>query len=182
MFVIVALAGRRVDPKDQSPARFPNTPESMALVRRRIREVLISLRASTVVSSAACGADLLGLTEAGKLDLHRRVILPTDRETFRSTSVTDRGGDWGTLYDTVLRKVELAGDLVIVHAASKDLSYVETNHRIIDESFSLGNISHQEVAAVRVWEGQSRGDGDFTEEFGNYALSKGVPVFEVLTQ
>jgi hypothetical protein len=37
------------------------------------------------------------------------------------------------------------------------------------------------VTAVRVWEGKPRGDDDFTEEFGNYAIGKGIPVEDILT-
>ena len=100
--MIVALAGRRVDPKDQDPRRFSSTPESVELVRRRIRDKLLNLQASVLVSSAACGADLLALAEAGELGLRRRIILPFDHNEFRSTSVTDRPGNWGPLYDAVL--------------------------------------------------------------------------------
>jgi len=69
--MIVALAGRRIDKKDQDPRRFPSTTESVELVRRRIHEKFLNLRASGLVSSAACGADLLALAEANELGLRR---------------------------------------------------------------------------------------------------------------
>jgi hypothetical protein len=38
------------------------------------------------------------------------------------------------------------------------------------------------VAAIRVWEGKSRGKGDLTEEFGHYAQMKGLKIFDVMTR
>jgi hypothetical protein len=180
--MIVALAGRRVDAENQIQPRFSSAPEAVDLVRRRIRDKFLSLQAAALVSSAACGADLLALAEAGKLGLRRRVILPFDRDTFRSTSVTDRPGNWGPLYDTVLNEVQAVGDLVIVPGASRDRAYLETNHHIIEEALSLAKTLQLPVTAVRVWEGKSRGEGDLTEEFGDYARTKGLRVCDVTTQ
>ena len=179
--MIVALAGRRVDPKEQNPPRFSSTPEAVEVVRRRIRDRLLSLQASVLVSSAACGADLLALAEAGKLGLRRRVILPFDHVKFRSTSVTDRPGDWGPLFDAVLDEVQAVGDLVIAPSAPEDKAYLETNHIIIEEAVSLARALQQRGVAIRVWEGQSRGEGDLTEEFGEYAQRNGLRVCDVLT-
>jgi hypothetical protein len=180
--MIVALAGRRVDPEGQKPPRFSSVPESVAVVRSRIRERLLSLDATALVSSGACGADLLALDEAGKLGLRRRVILPFERDRFRSKSVTDRPGNWGPVYDAVLDEVQARGDLVIATAASEDEAYLETNHRIIEEALSLARMLQNPTAAVRVWEGKSRGEGDLTEEFGDYARIKGLSVFDVMTR
>jgi hypothetical protein len=180
--MIVALAGRRVDLTDQEHPRFSSAPEVVDLVRRRICGKLLTLRATVLVSSAACGADLLALEEAGKLGLRRRVILPFDRDTFRSTSVTDRPGNWGPLYDAVLNDVQALGDLVIAPPAPKDKAYLETNHHIINEALSLAKAIQNPVAAVRVWEGESRGEGDLTREFGEYAHMKGLCVCEVMTR
>jgi hypothetical protein len=182
MEMIIALAGRRVDPKDQNPPRFSSTPEAVELVRLRIRDKLLSLQASVLVSSAACGADLLAVAEAGKLGIRRLVILPFDRNTFRSTSVTDRPGDWGPLYDAQLDEVQAHGDLVIAPVAPTDKAYLEANLRIIDQALSLAETIQKPVGAVRVWEGKSRGEGDLTEEFGNYARKKGLRVCDVLTR
>lgn len=180
--MIVALAGRRVDAKEQNPPRFSSAPEAVELVRRRIRDKLLSLQASVLVSSAACGADLLALGEAGELGLRRRVVLPFDRDEFRSTSVTDRPGSWGPIYDAVLDEVQAAGDIVIAPDALKDKAYLETNHIIIEEALSLARALQQTSVAIRVWEGRSRGEGDLTEEFGEYAQMKGLRVFDLMTQ
>jgi hypothetical protein len=180
--MIVALAGRRVDPKEQNPPRFSSTPEAVEVVRRRIHDKLLSLQASVLVSSAACGADLLALAEAGKLGLRRRVILPFDRDKFRSTSVTDRPGNWGPLFDAELDEAQAHDDLVIAPAVPEKIAYLETNHIIIEETLSLARALQQKGVAIRVWEGQTRGEGDLTEEFGEYAQRKGLGVFDVMTQ
>jgi hypothetical protein len=162
--------------------RFSSAPDVVDLVRRRICAKLLTLQATVLVSSAACGADLLALEEAGKLGLRRRVILPFDCDTFRSTSVTDRPGNWGPLYDAVLDEVQALGDLVIAPAAPRDKAYLETNHHIINEALSLAKTLQNPVTAVRVWEGTSRGEGDLTVEFGDYAQMKGISVCEVITR
>ena len=92
--MIIALAGRRIDAADADTQRFP--VENIELVRRRLRELFERERPEALVSSAACGADLIALDEAGALGIRRRVILPFDRRRFRETSVIDRPGRLGT--------------------------------------------------------------------------------------
>ena len=91
--MIVALAGRRIDKPDADAPRFPLT--SVDLVRGRLHHLLSVKKVTTLVCSAACGADLLALAAARDLGIRRRVILPFTRERFRVTSVVDRPGDWG---------------------------------------------------------------------------------------
>jgi len=177
--MIIALAGRRVDAADAKQQRFP--AKNVDIVRERIRAMLQTYCAAVLVSSAACGADLLALWEADRLGLRRRVVLPFDREKFRTTSVIDRQGDWGSLYDKLLNEVEKGGDLLVIHANSEDNAYAEANHAILDQALSLGQELQDLVTAVLVWDGKSRGEGDLTGEFGVYARHKCVPVIEVMT-
>lgn len=179
--MIIALAGRRVDAEDAKQHRFPATSKNVEIMRERIRITLQTQGATVLVSSAACGADLLALSEAGSLGLRRRIVLPFDREKFRATSVTDRPGDWGPLYDKVLHEVEKNGDLLVIKAKSEEEAYAEVNHTIVTEAQLLGLWLQQPVTAVLVWDGKSRGEGDLTEEFGVYAGNKGVSVIEVMT-
>jgi hypothetical protein len=179
--MIICLAGRRVDAARAKEARFSGTPENLRLVRNRIRQALIHHGAKIVVSSAACGADLLALTEAGSLKLRRCVILPFAREKFRETSVIDRPGDWGALYDQVLDEVEKDEGLVVIAAGSDDEAYAKTNHAIVDQALALGEQHQQPVTAMLVWDKKSRGSGDLTEEFAAYARSQGIPIVEVAT-
>jgi hypothetical protein len=177
--MIIALAGRRVDAADAKQDRFP--AKNVDIVQKRIRAMLQTQCAVVLVGSAACGTDLLALSEAGKLGLRCRVVLPFDREKFRTTSVTDRQGDWGPLYDILLNEVEKSGDLLVIHANSEDNAYAEANHAILDEALSLGQQLQDLVTAVLVWDGKSRGEGDLTEEFRVYARNKSIPVVEVMT-
>jgi len=179
--MIIALAGRRVDAPDAKSARFPPTPENLETVRERILELLQAKRASALVSSAACGADLLALSVAGVIGMRRIIVLPFEREEFRGTSVTDRPGEWGSLYDRILDEVQKAGDLQILNLKSEEEAYAQVNHLIVDEAISLGQKLRVPVTAVLVWDGKSRGKEDLTEEFGRYARSKKVAVIEIMT-
>jgi len=151
------------------------------MVRERVRELLAGKGASAVVSSAACGADLIGLGEAGTLGIRRRVVLPFGRGRFRETSVMDRPGDWGAVYDRILDQVEAVGDLLVLDIASEDDPYAAANSVILDDAVALAKAADEPAGAVLVWDGVSRGDGDLTEDFGVQARKRGLPVMEVLT-
>jgi hypothetical protein len=179
--MIIALAGRRVDNPDAKQHRFPSTDTGIKILRKRIGVMLQSHRAEALVSSAACGADLLALVEAGQLGLRRRVVLPFRRDKFRTTSVTDRPGDWGFIFDEVVNEVEKRGDLLFIQPSSEDKAHVEANHAIVNEALSLGEKRRVPVVAALVWEGKSRGEDDLTEEFGVYARKMGLPIVDVLT-
>jgi hypothetical protein len=177
--MIVALAGRRVDKEGQTPARFPAT--AAELVRGRLRETFISFGASALVSSAAAGADLLALAEAKELGMQRVVVLPWERQEFRSTSVDDRPKEWRNLYDRIMDDVQQLGNLIIATTVAKEFAYVETNHVIINQALAMARETGELAIAVQVWEGRSRGSGDVTEEFGHYAAENGLQVWPVLT-
>jgi hypothetical protein len=177
--MIIAAAGRRIDADDTKEPRFPL--QNVHIVTARVRRMLENRGATAVVCSAACGADLIALSEAGSLSLRRKVILPFDREHFRATSVADRSGNWVELYDQILDQVEAAGDLVIVHARREENAYLATNRRILDEAILLGKQSSEPISAVLVWNGASRGGDDLTEAFGFEARNRGLPVEEVRT-
>ncbi len=98
--MVIALAGRRIDPPDIANPAFPLA--NVDAVRIRLREFFQAQSAAALVCSAACGADLLALDVAGTLGIRRRVVLPFAAERFRETSVTDRPGDWGSIFDRVI--------------------------------------------------------------------------------
>ena len=179
--MIIALAGRRVDGPDANEVRFPL--QNVVKVRTQLRLFLEDKGATAVVSSAACGADLVALSEAGRLGLKRRVILPFERRRFRETSVTDRSGDWGTIYDDVLDAVESEGELITLRGGpeSDDEAYSAVNRAILDETIALARTVQEPATAVLVWDGVSRGEHDLTEEFGIEARRRGLAVAEVLT-
>lgn len=191
----IALAGRRIDVLQAESPRFPlaNAP----IVRERLRTLFAARKADTLVCSAACGADLLALSAAKDLGLECRIILPFARDRFRETSVTDRPGDWGSLFDELCQEAEATGNLIILDSAGEDNeAYLAANKRILDEVVLLAqrniaehrpegtppDLSEGDALVVIVWEGRSRGDDDATAAFANLGRAYGLSVFEVLTQ
>jgi hypothetical protein len=151
-------------------------------VKQEVRRLLQDKQASGLVSSAACGADLIALSEAGSLGLRGRVVLPFERERFRETSVVDRPGDWGALYDQVIDEVEAKGDLVVLGKTEDEDPYGATNKEILKEAVALAAQTRETVGALLIWEGASRGKEDFTESFGTEARKLGLDVFEILSK
>ncbi len=115
---VAALAGRRIDAESTETTRFPLVRSDA--VRAALRELIQEEALELLVCSAACGSDLLALDAALELGVRCRVVIPYGRTEFRRTSVTDRPGDWGTLYDRVITSVEKAGELVVLAASPND--------------------------------------------------------------
>lgn len=192
--MIIALAGRRVDALDAQPPRFPL--ENTVQVQERISALLKERKATILVCSGACGADLLALNAAGELGLRRRIVLPFERERFRQTSVTDRPGDWGALFDKVSKEVEAVGDLIVLQNIVEDDAYAITNKAILDEALALtrqdgsqgsntenpSSSLEARVLAVLVWDGVERGEGDMTAAFAKEARTYGLKIADIHTQ
>ena len=185
--MIVAVAGRRIDATDASIVRFPL--ERVEAVRAAMRERLVEMGASAVVSSGACGTDLIALEVAGALGLRRKMILPFGRDEFRETSVTDRPGDWGGQYDALCAELAAAGDLeeYDFHPPN-ELTYAQTNIKIIERAMEIGSDEATakgwrlpNAMALLVWEGAPRGPDDMTAHFGAIAQHRGLAVEYVLT-
>ncbi len=179
---VVALAGRRVDAPGTQPPRFP--PGNVPLVRQRLADLLARERAAALVCSAACGADLLALEEAERLGLRRRIVLPFAAERFRETSVVDRPGDWGPVFDRLAAAARGAGDLVVLDAGEGDAAYAAANEAIIREAQALarrsGGAPRRSVAVV-VWEGSARSGADATAGFRDLAARAGFEEHSVPT-
>jgi hypothetical protein len=176
---IAALAGRRIDAGDAPQPRFPLA--NVGLVRERLTALLRAERIEGLVCSAACGADLIALDLAGTLRLRRRVVLPFAADRFRASSVTDRPGDWGPLFDRVIGALAATGDVVTLGLDPGDDAYAAANDALLDEAERLAGDDPQAVVAAIVWEGRSRGEGDLTEAFATDARARNHPVREVLT-
>jgi hypothetical protein len=177
---VAALAGRRIDAADSATPRFPL--EHAAIVRDRLKALLVAERIEALVCSAACGADLIALDVAGTLRLRRRAVLPFAPERFRETSVTDRPGDWGPLFDRIFGEIQATGDVVVLGLAEgDDDTYAAANDAILNEAEALAAQHPAEVVAVIAWEGRSRGEGDLTEAFATAARARDHPVREILT-
>jgi hypothetical protein len=193
--VIVAFAGRRIDAPDATTPRFPLT--HVGAVQQQIEELFRQEQVSSLICSAACGADLLALQVAQNLGIAFRIVLPFAPERFRITSVMDRPGTqewgWGELFDRVIGVAKEKGELVIIETAEdRQAAYQAVNHAILNEAQEYGRdqislsdkTSSQElheVEAVIVWDGQARGPRDLTLHFAEEARSRGLVVKEILT-
>jgi len=177
--MVIAFAGRRVDAPDAVEKRF--SPENVERVRQEIRDFLKAENATTLVSAAACGADILALEAAGELGIRRRVVLPYDKVTFKQSSVIDRPGDWGERYDRILAEVDGKGDLTVDDYDEDEESYFAANHDILDQAEELAEELRQQLSALVVWNGQARGEEDVTGHFLEEAKQRGLKVTEINT-
>lgn len=90
---IVAFAGHMIDQCNRAMPRFPSYAEPA--VRTRIGAVIRRLSPAAVVSSAACGGDIIFAEEALKLDTRLYVILPFENQhDFLEHSVEYAGNQW----------------------------------------------------------------------------------------
>jgi hypothetical protein len=181
---VVALAGRRIDSEGLDPPRFPlmNVPR----VRKRLAEVLSGENVVALVSSAACGADLVALEEAERVGRRRRIILPFSPKRFRETSVVDRPGDWGPAFDRLVAAADAAGDLVVLSGGTgRDdaAAYAAANEAIIREAQALARaeVTARRSVAVVVWEGAAKAESDVTEDFRRLAVAAGFEERAILT-
>jgi hypothetical protein len=176
---IVAAAGRRIDPDMATVTRFPSA--AIGETRQRIDDTLVRCGATSLVTSAACGADLLVLSAAADLRLRRRVILPFDPERFRETSVIDRPGDWGPLYDETLLQLQAAGDVVILEESSDDNGYAAVGEAVLTEAERIAQENGDRLVAMVIWDGRPRPGVDLTARFRESAGLRGFEIVDVLT-
>jgi hypothetical protein len=174
---VAALAGRRIDAQDAAVPRFPlrNVPA----VRAELQRLFASEGVELLVCSAACGADLTALDVACAAGIRCRVVLPFEAKRFRGTSVVDRPGDWGELFDWLMPRIESAGDLVVGgDEADADRAYLRANEVIVEQA-CLAARDRRRLAVV-VWEGKAREGEDATEHFRRLASQAGMeerPIF-----
>ena len=102
-----------------------------------------------------------------------KVVLPFEAERFRETSVVDRPGDWGELFDSLMPKIKDAGDLVVVNdEADAERAYLRANEVIVEQA-CLAARDRRRLAVV-VWEGTAREGADATEHFRRLASQAGM--------
>jgi hypothetical protein len=186
---VVALAGRRVDAVDARVPRFPQS--SIQLVRDRLRTLFTAERVETLVCSAACGADLLALEMAQAMAIQSIIVLPFARVRFRESSVVDRPGPWGELFDRILDNTEATDSIIeLTPTGSDHEAYASATTTILDRALALtehprvekGAVRQLKALAVVVWDGEPRGPDDLTDMFAKQANARGFQVHEVLTQ
>ncbi len=174
---ITAIAGRRIDAEGARDKRFP--PANENTVAHRITNMLLGTASTGIVSSAACGADILALECARDLGLCRRVVLPFSRERFRETSVSDRGELWGERFDAILAELGKSDVIELGLDGNEDEAYAATNVKILDEAQKEAR-DRRPLAAI-VWNGLVRGTSDLTEAFRQLAVERKLEVISVST-
>ena len=177
--MIVALAGRRIDAQGAQRRAFPQS--CVSAVYERLEALFTREAPAALVSSAACGADLIALEVARTLSIRRRVVLPSEPAAFRASSVVDRPGNWGEILDRTMIEVSNAGDLVVRRdLPAGDEGHLAANRVILDEAIALASGHAPAVAAVVVWEGPRTG-ADATRSFAEEARHRRILVIEVPT-
>jgi hypothetical protein len=177
---VIVLAGKRIDTEDSETPRFPL--DHVDAVKAEIRKLFRRLKPQALVCSAANGADLLGLDVARELQLPAYVVLPFDREQFRESSVVDRRGDWGSLFDDLVDKAEREGRLTVMEPTGDNHdAYLDAVGAMLDKAAELSGrtadgqpaTSPGTVTTVVVWNGESRGSRDVTVYFISEAQKRG---------
>ena len=179
--MIIALAGRRIDAPDAKAIRFPL--KSVDRVRSDLKNFLIETRPVAIVCSGACGSDLIALEVAGSLGIQRSMVLPFDKSLFKNTSVTDRPGDWGKLFDKICE--ELTREEKIQERSypeDDNETYRKTNIDILKRTEALANkYSSKNMMAVVVWEGKPKDKDDTTKHFMEEAIKRDFIIREIKT-
>ena len=130
-----------------------------------------------IVSSAACGADLLLLDVADEMHVPRHVLLPSTPEEFRVSSVTDRPGNWGELYSKALR----TSSVEVLKMPQGQEGYLETNLKLLDRAQVLAKRKQTTVEALVVWNKEPRGADDVTAHFLEQARLRKMPILQIST-
>jgi len=168
--VVAALAGRRIDLPASKDFRFPI--ENIARVRRDLKRLFAKEDVGMLVCSAACGADLIALDIARKRGIRARIILPFSPERFRQSSVVDRPGDWGTLFDEVIESTPASDVIVLQSESQPDDAYEAVTQEIILQAAMAA--SPVAAIAIAVWEGNARQETDATASFLRHAKQAGM--------
>lgn len=187
--MVIALAGRRIDAPDASSPRFPT--ENIGKIKEKLGLFFIEKKPDWLVSSGACGADLIALDVAGELEINRKMILPFDAETFRLTSVVDRPGDWGTLYDRIYGELKNESNVIdLGYDKDEEDIYEKANFDILNEADKIYNelkndnsetegVGNEKKIAIIIWEGKPKNAGDTTDHFRQEAMKRGYKIREI---
>jgi hypothetical protein len=186
LHMIVVVAGRRIDLPNAAVSRFPLSYRGT--VAQRITAALKDLQATVVVSSAACGSDLLAINAARARQLRRRIVLPYQEDWFLVDSVTDRPGRWEDLFAQVMSEAREAGDLIVLsEPRGSDDAYRAANDRILAEALDLARAENPEnsgaaLAGLIVWEGAPRGPDDLTDHMRRHLEAAGARIVPVISR
>ena len=105
------------------------------------------------------------------------MLLPASPDEFRESSVTDRPGNWGPIYDAVLK----ASTVEVLSLPEGQEGYLEVNHKLLDKAQELAQGEGAPVSALVIWNRESRGDDDVTAHFLEEARRRSIKVLEIST-
>lgn len=176
---ILVLAGRRIDADNAGHQRFPLA--SVPLVKERLKTFFTDNHISHLVSSAACGADLLAQEVADEMNIDRTIVLPFDATLFRKTSVTDRQGDWGVLFDRLIKNT-VTNLIILKYDPDDPRAYARTTLELLNVAEKISS-SHQkdDVLALIVWEGKAKDKDDVTLGLQTEARRRSLETREINT-
>lgn len=151
-------------------------------ISSELKALLVDEQVTLLVCAAAAGADLLGLAVAAELGIRCHVILPYEPDVFCQRSVADQGEYWSSLFEKLIPIIAERGDLTVLDLSLEDEvgAYCETNRVLIDDLLAKAAVA--EAIAILVWEGKSRGDGDFTGFLQSLARNAGIRECTILTR
>lgn len=167
---VAALAGRRL-----ADVAFKDL--KIDRMREALSRVFIDERIESLVSSAARGADLIGLEVAARLRIPRHIVLPFDQAKFRETSVgTDDRDRWSQLYENFIRDERRTGRLIELGDAPDE--YHHANVEILAQARALSRLTRP--LAIVVWEGTPNRPDDVTAAFREAAKSGEFDIRDVI--
>ncbi len=187
--MVVALAGRRIDAEDAPSPRFPAS--QIENVRNKLHWFFIDKKPEWLVSSGACGADLIALDAAGESGIKRKMVLPFEGAKFRKTSVIDRPGNWGELFDKIYQELTANSNVVDANYQEDDENvYEKANFDILNtadavykesttKTGKLTETDNDKKVAIIIWEGQPKSSNDTTDHFRQEAIKRNYEIIEI---
>jgi hypothetical protein len=154
--VIVVYAGRR-----PSEDAFPDSQRDV--VKGRVARLMTGLKPRLIIGAAAAGADLLAI-EAGLLaGASAHLVLAGGREGFRTSSVADKGAEWGALYDRILEREEVGVEELELSEGDPDATYTAASERIWETAQDQRQ-DREEIVVVLISRPREDGGADHSEE------------------
>jgi hypothetical protein len=172
---VIVQAGRRVDATNAETVCFPVA--NVNRVKDRIKAELVENNPLALVSSAACGTDLLALEVAEQIKVDRFILLPSQPAAFRASSVSDRPGNWGDLFDRLMK----TSHVEVLTLPEGQQGYLETNLKLLDKAQSMVKKRHVELKAMVAWNQESKGPDDVTAHFLEQARLRYLPIIDIST-
>jgi hypothetical protein len=169
--MIVVYAGRRPSEDD-----FPDSQRDV--VSGRVAQLLTGLKPRLLVGAAAAGADLLAI-EAGLLaGASAHLVLAGGREGFRASSVADKGGDWGALYDRILEREEVRFEELERIEGDADATYTAASRRIWETALAQRQ-DGEEIIVLVIARPREDGAADHSEEIATAQRLDGGVVIRI---